>query len=527
MFKLRYPALALVFALFGAVAALGVYMYYVPLPNDAMARGEALGDDRRAWLNRSMSEVFPVRTVAKPVVSQPLPERSGALEGFSFRHAGSDLSIDDLHERQDMLGLVVLKDGAVVHESYGPGAGPGTLFTTWSVVKSLTSTLVGLAVQDGYIGSVDEPLTAYLPELRGTAYDGVTIRQALQMSSGVTFDVDGGSDTVALLTDSAITGKRSAFEIAMDYPRGAEPGTVFNYNTAETQVLLELVRRVTGETASAYMSEKLWQPLGMAYSGAWVLDGPGQEGAEIGGAMFNAALRDWARFGQFIAQDGVWEGKRLLPEGWVEAATVTTEAHVDHGKVHPDEELGYGWQWWTRADGTFQAAGAYGQLIYVDPAGGLVIAKASAWPEARVGAYAEEVTAMARALAVWDFGDAGVDPAADIVDPGSQSPVAETAAAAPVTQLPAQQVAVPRQVEEPVPAEVEPASAAVDQTPSAPPSIKPEDTELTSASEPDGAPVEGQPEPEVAIAEAAPDPEDGMGVAESRFILPGEDQDSP
>ncbi|MEM7766563.1 MAG: serine hydrolase [Pseudomonadota bacterium] len=547
MFKLRYPAIALASALFGAFAAIGIYMYYVPLPTDAMARGEALGADRRPWLHGAMAEVFPTRAVEAAPDAAALPVVEGALEGFTFTHDGTTKTIEDLYADQAMLGIVVLKDGAIVHESYAPGHGPGTLFTTWSVVKSFTSTLVGMALQDGLIGSVDDALSRYIPEVSGTAYEGVTIRQALEMSSGVAFDVGSGDDTVAFVTDGPITGKRAALDIALSHSRQSAPGSAFNYNTAETQLLVELVRRVTGGTAADYMAERLWQPLGMRYNGAWVLDAPGADGAEIGGAMFNAALRDWARFGWFIAQDGVWEGERLLPEGWVTDATVTTQAHLMPGDIHPDPTLGYGWQWWTRADGTFAAKGAYGQAINIDPANGLVVAKASAWTEPRVPAHDAETLAMARALAVWDYSeegggvlDAALDPALDAApETGTVETVAGEPPAVPVPEI-ADQLpqAAPPPERAATQAEADtsaPGTRAVESDPEpamlSAPSVKPElgsagASEDRSAST---APVDPEdtagntPAPAPQAAEDRQDPEEGMGVAQSRFIDPDEE----
>lgn len=538
MFKLRYPLIALASALFGAVAAVGIYMYYVPLPKDAMVRGEVLGADAdRGWLHGAMMEVFPTRTVEAAPRAAPLPEAAGALEGFRFDHEGERLAIADLHDRQSMLGLVIVKDGVIVHESYAPGHGPGTLFTTWSVVKSFTSTLVGRAVEDGLITSVDDPLDGYLPDLRGTAYAGVTIRQALEMSSGVAFDTGGTADTLDFLTDGPITARKPVFAIATAHERGAEPGTVFNYNTAETQILLELVRRVSGQTAADYMSEALWQPLGMRYNGAWVLDAAGMDGTEIGGALFNAALRDWARLGWFMARDGVWNGERLLPDAWVSQASQPGGPHLMPGEVHPDPELGYGWQWWTRPGGTFQAIGAYGQLIHIDPANGLVVAKASAWPEARDLARSAEVMSMINALAGWDFGNLE-SASGSTADAGEGADAAGRAAAtANGGDRPA---ATARRADEATPgdaqAEAARVSAAPEQVPAPAettalpaPSLKPEiDTSgVARSSGPAPGPAGEAPVSETPGAPARPEPPrqapgEGMGVAESRFLDPEE-----
>ena len=245
----------------------------------------------------------------------------------------------------------------------------------------------------------------YLPEVAGTAYDGVTIKQALQMSSGIRYDPnlwDGKmDDTVKFMTRSVVTGQAPSFDLAIEFKRENEPGTKFNYNTAESQVLLELIRRVSGMDAADYLHQTIWQPVGMEYDGDWVIDRAGADGAEIGGAFYNASLRDWARFGQFILQEGNWAGEQILPTDWVDRATVSDADHLKPGTVHPNPNRGYAWHWWTYADGTFTASGANGQTLYIDRANGIVVARSSAWPEGYVREHDDQSYAMYKALADW------------------------------------------------------------------------------------------------------------------------------
>lgn len=396
--------IGLVALIIGAVIGVFAFTQIVPLPNDVFARAGAFDGDQDYFFQNA-SELYPTRTVARSVEAQPLPQTEGKLDGFTFEYNGKTRTLADMYTVMETSGLVILHKGEIIHESYGRGADAGTRFTTWSVVKSITSTLVGLTVADGKVDRVDDQLTKYLPELKGTAYDGVTIKQALQMASGIRYDpklFQGDmSDTVKFMTDSVVTGKRPTFEIAATFKRENEPGTDFNYNTAESQILLELVRRVTGMNAADYLSEKLWQPLGMEHDAGWILDAPGADGAEVGGAFFNAALRDWARFGLFIEQGGVWNGEQILPADWVDRATVSDEPHIMPGQVHPNPKRGYAWHWWTYDDGTFTASGANGQSVYVDRDNDLVIARASSWPEGYVQAYDDYSFAMHKALATW------------------------------------------------------------------------------------------------------------------------------
>jgi len=340
---------------------------------------------------RSMSEALPTRTVARggPIAELPVAWRD--LDGVTYEHDGAVYRFAEFLERNHTHGIVVLHGGSLVYERYLRGADEGSRFTSWSVAKSVTATLVGLALGEGRIRSLDDPLESYVPELRGTAYEGVTIEQALRMRSGVAFSevyTTGGSDVAAFMRGSAIEQRAAADELAAGFPRGAEPGSVFNYNTAETQILGWLVRTVTGKSHAAYLSETLWRPLGMEHDATIVLDRPGPEGDELAGCCLNAALRDWARFGQLHLQDGLWRGERLLPEGWV--ARATSPAGDDEGY--------YGYQWWLFGEGRYSAEGVYGQLIFVDPAHDLVVAKASFWPVAWDDALADEALAAFAAI---------------------------------------------------------------------------------------------------------------------------------
>lgn len=395
---------AVIALILGALIGVFTYTRFVPPPFDVMARAAAFEGDNDYFFQNA-SEIYPTRTVAKAATSEPLPQDDTALDGFSYDYEGKTRTLADMYQDMETSGLIIIHDGDIVHESYGRGADAGTKFTTWSLVKSITSTLVGVAVADGKIDSVDDQLVKYLPEVEGTAYDGVTIKQALQMSSGIRYDPnlwDGVmDDTVEFMTESVVMGKSPAFDLAIEFKREHEPGTKFNYNTAESQVLLELIRRATDMDAADYLSQTIWQPLGMEFDGAWIIDNAGREGAEIGGAFYNSALRDWARFGLFIEQGGAWNGEQILPEDWVDRATVSDEAHLKPGVVHPNPNRGYAWHWWTYADGTFTASGANGQTLYVDRENDIVVARSSAWPEGYVRAYDDQSYAMYKALADW------------------------------------------------------------------------------------------------------------------------------
>lgn len=378
-----------------------------------LARGAGFQDPARLpWMLQHMAELYPTRTIARggPIHALPPADRPLLPDGLTFRVGERTTGFDEAFAHGRVAGLVVLHEGKLVYERYALGADASTRFTSWSVAKSFTSTLVGLALGEGLVSSLDEPIERYVPEAKGTGYEGVAIRQALQMSSGVRFRevyTDGGSDVVEFVTQSMVLNRARANALAIDFPRAHPPGTVFNYNTAETQVLGEVLRNATGRSPSAYLEEKLWRRLGMEHDATWVLDREGPAGMEMTGCCLNMTLRDEARFGQLFLQDGTWEGERVLPAGWVARATVPEPgaAHL-HFPVREDglpAERGYGYQWWWLGDGAYAAEGVRGQFIWVDPKRRVVIARASAWPvdwDDELGAEAfAEFTRIAEELA--------------------------------------------------------------------------------------------------------------------------------
>ncbi len=334
---------------------------------------------------RNWGEIFPVRTIeaATPI---PLP-RGPSLEPLTFRGNAEQMTVADYMERARVTGLLVIKDGAIRLEAYGHGADEASQMTSQSVAKSITSTLVGLALGDGLIASLDDPIDLYVPELAGSAYAGVPIEAILQMSSGVAYEEDYDSPTsdsevmwVTVMRDRTVSAHDNLFTLQ---ERDGEPYEEFVYKGADTHALGWLVEEVTGLSLSAYLAQKLWQPMGMEGDASWGLDGDGPLASEIASAGFNAVLRDWGRLGLLMAQDGVWNGKRLLPEGWVAAATVSSRPQVMPGKLYRGYALGYQYQWWTYPgnDGRFTAEGVNGQFIYVDPARDLVVVQTADWPD--------------------------------------------------------------------------------------------------------------------------------------------------
>jgi CubicO group peptidase (beta-lactamase class C family) len=334
---------------------------------------------------RSMERIFSTRRVPRSESASPLARAS---EPFTvrYRYEGAERGVDELVARTETTGLLVLHDGTILHEGYYRGADETSRFLSMSVGKSFVSTLVGLAIAEKLIASVDEPVTRYLPELRGTGYDGVSIEHILQMSSGIAFteEYDQPDSDVFKLFAPMIDGVGRLNQVAASFGRAREPGSKFYYASNDTQILGMLVARVTGKTLSAWMAEKLWSPLGAESDALWLTDRPGDDGMEMAFGGLNVTLRDYGRFGLLMAREGKHGGRQLLPGGWVERATVPHSPQVMPGKLYPGYAMGYGYQWWCfpPPGRAFTGQGVFGQLLMVDPDLDLVVVKTSAWPVA-------------------------------------------------------------------------------------------------------------------------------------------------
>lgn len=310
---------------------------------------------------------FATRTIHRGGAVQELPRADIQLQDLVVRSKGIELDLADYLSRNRVVGLLLLKRGRVALEHYDAGIDANTRWISMSMAKSVSTTLVGAAIKDKFIGSVDEQLTRYLPELRGTSYDGVSIRHLLQMTSGVRWD-----DTHTVATSE----RRQMLELQLaqqpgaimkylaSQPRIAAPGTVWNYSTGETHVVGALVRAAVGGWCADYLSQKIWSKVGMQSDATWWLEAPG--GLEVAGSGINATLRDYARLGLFMLNGGVIGSEQVLPEYWIEEATRPRQ--VGGNRVD------YGYMWWpvpapdgSFNDGAFSARGIFGQYIYMNP----------------------------------------------------------------------------------------------------------------------------------------------------------------
>lgn len=283
--------------------------------------------------------------------------------------------VDAYMKAQRTAGLVIVQDGKIRLEKYGLGFSGDGKWTSFSVAKSFTSTLVGAAIKDGYIKSIDDKVSTYIPDLKGSAYDDVTIRQLLTMTSGVKWNedyADPKSDVALFNQHKAEDGVDVTVSYMRKLPREAPAGTKWVYKTGETNLIGVLVSSATKKKLADYLSEKIWAPFGMEQDGSWLL---GSTGHEISGCCMQASTRDFARFGVFMLGGAMADGKAVLPDDWITAATTKQAGIGAVGK-------GYGYQWWTYDDGSYAAQGIFGQGIFIDPKRRLVIASNSNWPKA-------------------------------------------------------------------------------------------------------------------------------------------------
>ena len=313
---------------------------------------------------RNWASIFPTRTVAASNKPLHLPKKLMDLDAVNVRAGERPLSVDDYFREQSVAGLLVIKNGAIVYERYGLGNTEASRWVSFSVAKSVTSMLIGAAIQDGYIESVDEKVTAYLPRLKGSPYAQSTIRNILQMASGVEWNEDYADPESDVNT--AVWDTLQLYQFLGQKPRKSAPGESFNYNTAETNLAGNLLRAAIGNNLATYLSEKIWQPYGMEADANWQLVSDGE--GEFGGCCLNATLRDYGRIGLFALGNGrLADGTRVLPENWMAQSTSPSSAYA-----------GYGYFWWLQEEGTYQALGIFGQAIFVDPQQKVVIALHSA-----------------------------------------------------------------------------------------------------------------------------------------------------
>jgi CubicO group peptidase (beta-lactamase class C family) len=335
---------------------------------------------------RNIEKIFPTRTVKRGAKVAALPNDPAKL-AVSYQFQGSEWNTEKFMQANRVAGLLVIQHGKVLLERYGLGQRAHDRWTSFSVGKSVTSTLIGAAIKDGAIKGLDAPIIDYIPTLKGSAYDGVSVRQLLTMTSGVKWNEDY-SDPNSDVNQFALgnpgpDGENPIVAYMKKLPREAPPGSKWVYKTGESDLMGVLLARATHKHPAEYLSEKIWSKYGMERDAVWMLD---RSGEELGGCCISMTLRDYGRFGLFFMQGGKIHGSSILPDGWIAEAT---RAQVPK----------YGFQWWVVGDdGTYEAVGIFGQAIHIDPHQDLIIVSSSAWPQADEKKYYDNSNAYFAAV---------------------------------------------------------------------------------------------------------------------------------
>ena len=304
--------------------------------------------------------------------SRPVPAGSTPMQLPAGPPLKLGLDVDAYMAGQRSAALLIVHDGKLRLERYGLGFDSSGRWTSFSVAKSITSTLMGAAIRDGYIRSLDDKVSDYLPQMKGSAYDEVSIRQLLTMTSGVRWNedyADPKSDVAQFNNHQPEEGVDALVSYMRRLPREVPAGTRWHYSTGETNLVGVLLGEATKKPLATYLSEKIWVPAGMEQQATWVLS---RSGKEISGCCIQASSRDFARYGLFVLSGARVNGQSIVPEGWLADATT---ARTDIGRP----ERGYGYQWWTYTDGSFAARDIFGQGIFIDPKRKLVIASNADW----------------------------------------------------------------------------------------------------------------------------------------------------
>lgn len=354
---------------------------------------------------RSIDDFFEVEPVATSTILAAPLETAIAPLSVSVELAGKTMDLPTALKYTDTNALLVIKDGKVVYEEYRNGSDQDSRFVSWSMAKSITSILFGIALAEGQIQSIEDPIEQYLPDLKGTAFEGVTLKNMLLQRAGTDYKewaLFGSTDVDQLVEQSLFSGEKRFTDFgALSLKRKTAAGEKFNYSTLNSTLLGRVIEAATGMPLAQYTQQKLWIPAGMQDSAYWMLDGESGVGKAFAGGGFNATLRDYARIGLMMLNYGFINGKQVVPATWVEEST----RYLSDESVIKGAPRGYQYHWWTFLDSNiFEAVGIRGQYISVDPDTNTVIVKLSYWPKRGGGSYAREnhqlLTAIRQSLTV-------------------------------------------------------------------------------------------------------------------------------
>ncbi|TQF32494.1 serine hydrolase [Bradyrhizobium sp. UNPA324] len=359
------------------------------------ARGTATQVDKLVGVYSHFGEIYPSRPVGRAMA--PWQFKRAPEPSIAYSFGNERLNIGDYLKRNPVTGLLIARDDTILYEHYQYARTDRDRFLSQSMAKTLVAMLVGIAVSEGRIKSIDDIVSTYVPGLAGTEYGNTSIRALLNMSSGVEFsEVYDGHDDIARLGRALFVDepKDPAAIVAQFNIRTAPPGTKWHYASVETEILGLVLRAATGTPVADYLHDRIWDPIGTEADASWAIDGSGQE---IAFCCFNATLRDYARLGRLLAHDGAWEGRQLIPRQWLLDATTVRpgDGHLAPGVA--TSYFGYGYQVWLlpREPRRFALLGIRGQVILVDPTSKLIMVHTA------VRQKPSEPGALREPLALW------------------------------------------------------------------------------------------------------------------------------
>ena len=332
----------------------------------------AFEEENLAHSFQTMHEIQPTTKIQKgEKVSEFKYDLVPMIDSFEFN--GEKLMTDEFLENTKTSGLLVVANDKIAYEKYYLGADENTRLSANSISKSFVSALVGIAVEEGYIDSVDDSIAKYIKEFKDTEMENITIKDSLQMSSGIDFEEEFDMGKISMTSMFGVNKMKSIAKFGLAH----EPGTNRTYSSINTDILGEVVSSATGYSLSEYMEEKLWSKLGVENDAYWTLS----NNKEVANGGLHVSLRDFARFGRLYKNNGNFEGEQLIPESWIKDSIATNSPHLKAPhNGESDSELGYGYQWWIPEglENEFVAIGVFGQWIYINPAKDVIIVKTSA-----------------------------------------------------------------------------------------------------------------------------------------------------
>ncbi len=351
-------------------------------------------DENLAHTFQHTPEIQPTKKISKGADTfQFVEEENIALaDGFSFE--GTFYPTQKFMEDTKTSAMLVVKDDVIKYEKYFFGGDKNTLFSSNSMGKSFVSALMGIAVAEGDVESIEDPLGKYIPEFVGMELERIPIRACLQMASGIDFDEDTDMSGFSMRT---LMGT-PAMNVIAKYGMQEEPYTYRRYLSINTEILGQVIKNATGCGLAEYMEEKLWKKIGVDHDAYWTLS----NGTELAMGGLSVSLRDYARFARLYLHEGSYRGEQILTKEWVKDSMDVSAEYSKPGANQDDyNAIGYGYQWWVPEgdQGEFMAIGVYGQWIYVNPQKQVIIVKTNADPDFMSKGYEQKHIEFFRAIA--------------------------------------------------------------------------------------------------------------------------------